>query len=816
MEVSKVKRWTVPLVLVISFAAIFLLAGDQKQAPRLPGPESGKSYLLPNGWSLSPAGRHVQVGDFPMALVLHPDGKHLLVSNNGYGKQSVDVINIEQGKAVHSSPVEKAWLGLALNADGTRAYAGGGLSNTVLAFSFDGGKLNPLPPMTVGRPLADIFPGGLCLTGNRIFVANNLNGEVAALDSVSGKVVGTVKAGDYPYTCVASADGSTIFASMWAGSQVVAIDTASLQVKARIPTDDHPNAMILSKDGKRLFVANANANTVSAIDIAAGKAQERISVALYPNSPAGSTTNALTLSPDGATLFVANADNNDLAVVDIREPGDSKVLGFIPVGWYPTALAISADGKTLFVANGKGNQSAANPKGPVTTVPRTPATQYIGGLFLGSVSIIPVPGRAELAKYTEQVYANAPYSEKKRLAVPFKGESAIPKKVGDKGPIEYVIYIIKENRTYDQVFGDIKEGNGDPSLTLFGEQISPNHHALAREFVLLDNFYVDAEVSADGHNWSMGAYATDYVEKIWPSQYSGRRRVYDFEASTPNVAPSAGYIWDACKRAGISYRSYGEWVANGPKPGDPATPKAAALEGHIDTLYRGWDMQYSDVDRAKRFLSEVARFEKEGGMPRFQVVRMGNDHTQATKAGVLTPSAYVAQNDLALGMLVEGISKSSFWPKTAIFVVEDDAQNGLDHVDAHRSIAFAISPYVRRRMVDSTMYSTSSMLRTMELILGIPPMSQYDAAAAPLFASFGTKPDLAPFRALPARVSLTEINPPNAPGRAASALMDFEEADRAPDLELNEILWKAIKGKDSVMPAPIRSAFVRPIEGDRD
>ncbi|HYK90792.1 MAG TPA: bifunctional YncE family protein/alkaline phosphatase family protein, partial [Acidobacteriota bacterium] len=559
-------------------------------------------------------------------------------------------------------------------------------------------------------------------------------------------------------------------------------------------------------------VANANSNTISAVDVASGKAVEHISVALYPNSPAGSTTNALALSPDGSRLFAANADNNDVAVIDITRSGASKVLGFIPVGWYPTALAVSRDGKTLYVANGKGNQSMANPKGPQPTKRWGREAEYIGRLLLGTVSVIPVPDVEALARHTEQVYKNVPYSEQTRLAVDFSGTSAIPKRVGDKSPIEHVIYIIKENRTYDQVFGDIKEGNGDPNLTLFGEEITPNIHALAREFVLLDNLYCDAEVSADGHNWSMGAYATDYVEKTWPSQYSDRRKTYDYEGGAAIVAPSAGYIWDACRRAGVSYRSYGEWVSNGLRPGDPGKARAAALEGHIDPHYRGWDLEYSDIDRAKRFLSELKRFESEGEMPRFQVVRLGNDHTKGVQPGALSPRSYVAQNDLALGMLVDGVSKSKFWPTTAIFVIEDDAQNGPDHVDAHRTEALAISPYIKRRTVDSTMYSTSSMLRTMELILAIPPMSQYDASATPMFASFGDKPDLTAFSARPARHSLTEKNPAGRAGARRSMEMNFDEADAAPDIELNEIIWKSIKGSNSVMPAPVRTAFVRSIE----
>ncbi len=747
-----------------------------------------------------------------MALVLHPDGKHLLVSNNGNGPQSIDVIDTRTKQIVGKAEVEKAWLGLALSEDGERVYAGGGLSNSILTFAFEGGKIVPASPIPVGVPDADIFPGGLCVVGQRLYVANNLDNSVSAVDLSTGKLLATVGVGDHPYTCIVTPDGKTVYSSIWGAAQVAVLETDPLRVTGWIPADDHPNAMLLSHDGKRLFVANANTNTISVIDLAAGKAVERISVALYPNSPAGSTTNALVLSPDGKRLYTANADNNDVAVIDISEPGESKVLGFIPVGWYPTALAVSGDGETLYVANGKGSRSFANPKGPQSDRPRTKETQYIGELMQGTVSVIPVPDPGQLARYTKQVYRNIPYSEKTRLAVRFPRKTAIPGRVGEKSPIQHVIYVIKENRTYDQVFGDIPEGNGDPSLTLFGEEISPNHHALAREFVLLDNFYAEAEVSADGHNWSMGAYATDYVEKTWPSNYSGRRKKYDYEGQSPIAAPSAGYIWDACKRAGVSYRSYGEWVETGAAPDVPSVARVPALEGNIDPGYRGWDLDYSDIDRVRRFLDELARFEKEGTMPRFQIVRLGNDHTQGTKPGALTPKAYVAQNDLALGMLVEGLSRSKFWPSTAMFVIEDDAQNGPDHVDAHRTVAFAISPYVRKKTVDSTMYSTSSMLRTMELILGIPPMSQYDAAATPMFNSFTNRADPTPYTARPARVSLAEVNPPDAPGARRSMEMNFDEADVAPDIEFNEIIWKAIRGKDSVMPAPIRSAFVRPID----
>jgi YVTN family beta-propeller protein len=802
-----------------SYLLLFLIlllqisgAASQKQdaARKLPGELPTGAYLLPNGWSLTPAGEQIRVGDLPLAMMLHPDGKHLLVSNNGYSTQSVDVIDLAAKKVVSSTTVDMTWLGLGASQDGNTIYAGGGRNNAILRFSYSGGQIAAMSPIPIGSRNADIYPGGLCVAGGRLYVANNLSNDLYAVELQTGAVSGKVQVGDHPYSCSASPDGGTVWVSLWGAAQVAVVDTASMRVAARIQTDDHPNAMTFSADGHRLFVANANSNTISVIDVQTRKVTERISVALYPNSPGGSTTNALAASPDGTRLFAANADNNDVAVIDIKE-NESRVLGFIPVGWYPTALAMSSDGKTLYVANGKGSRSFPNPQGPQPNKKRTPDTQYIAGLMQGSVSVIPVPDPAKLHSYTQQVYTNSPYSEKTRLSVPSPNASAIPARVGAKSPIQHVIYIIKENRTYDQVLGDVAEGNGDRNLTLFGEDVTPNVHAFAREFVLLDNFYADAEVSADGHNWSMGAYATDYVEKTWPSQYSERRRTYDYEGGTPIAAPSAGYIWDACKRAGISYRSYGEWVVNGARPGDPSVAQPGALEGHIDPQYRGFDLAYSDLERTKRFLAEMKRFEQEGNMPRFQVVRLPNDHTNGTRPGSLTPRSYVAQNDRALGLVIEGISHSKFWPSTAVFVIEDDAQNGPDHVDAHRTVALVISPYARRKSVDSTMYSTSSMVRTMELILGLPPMSQYDAAATPMFRSFGTKADLTPYTALDARVSLTETNAATAPGARRSMEMDFSDADEAPDIELNEIIWKSIRGADSVMPAPVRSVFCRPL-----
>ena len=377
--------------------------------------------------------------------------------------------------------------------------------------------------------------------------------------------------------------------------------------------------------------------------------------------------------------------------------------------------------------------------------------------------------------------------------------------------IDHVIYIVKENRSYDQVLGDLKEGNGDASLVLFGENSTPNLHKLAREFVLLDNFYVNSDVSADGHNWSAAAIAPDYVQKMWPNKYANRRTTYDFEEQDAASLPPAGYLWTNAAAAGISIRNFGYMVNNKPN----AAPGAEQITGVRDPVlakvtnpfYRGFDLDYTDVDRAKVFLTELAEYEKSGNMPRLIVMRMGNDHTSGTAAGKIAPLSAAADNDYAVGQLVEGVSKSKFWASTAIFILEDDAQNGPDHVDSHRSPAFVISPWVKRHAVDSSMYNTTSMLRTMEFLLGLKPMTHFDAGARPMTAAFQSQPNTAPYTAEKPRISLEERNPAATPAAARAARMNFEEADENDDDELNDILWRAIR-KDAP-PPPVRSIFGR-------
>jgi DNA-binding beta-propeller fold protein YncE len=618
------------------------------------------------------------------------------------------------------------------------------------------------------------------------------------------------RTGAFPYACRLDARRQRLYVSLWGEAAVAVIDLKTQTVMARWPTQEHPNEMLLTRRGTTLYVANANRNTVTVFDTASGKALETLTGSLYPGAPAGSTPNSLALTPDERTLFVANADNNNLAVFDVSRPGRSRSLGFIPVGWYPTSVRVTPDGKHLLVANGKGGSSKANPGGPAPGIKTRAQTlsQYIAQILRGTLSVIDIPTRARLADYTAQAYRCSPLKSETVTSVTNFATDAI----------RYCFYIIKENRTYDQVLGDLPQGNGDTNLCLFGEEVSPNHHQLAREFVLLDNFYADAETSADGHEWSMGAYASDFVEKLWPLQYGhnkGRKYPYPAEGIFPMATPAGGYLWDRAAEADVSYRSYGEFVANGKTNDDPMIPRVKALRGHIDEHYRGFDLNYPDAKRADRFISELKRFEDEGDMPQLQIIRLPCDHTSGATLGKKTPRAYVADNDAALGRIIDAVSHSIFWPHSAIFVVEDDAQNGADHVDAHRTAAFVISPYVKRSFVDSTMYSTSSMLRTIELILGLQPMSQFDAAATPMVNSFQVAPDLRPYAALPPRIDVEEKNTKTSWGERESRKMDFSKEDAADDLLLNEVIWRAVRGDNSRMPPPTRAGFVFVTEADK-
>jgi YVTN family beta-propeller protein len=824
-------------------------------APRvLPGQRDDGSVLLPNQWSLSPAGQQVELGDFPVNIALHPAGRYAAVLHCGFSKHEIVVVDVEAARVVSRTAVSEAFYGLAFSPDGKRVFCSGASAECIRCFPFADGQLGDGEAIALRDAKEKGIPCGLAVSadGRRLYVANVWGQTVDALDlqekkplfdlkltSTAPVVVAapaqpvdddtaaatkraeaarmkTMADAPFPYACALDERRDRLYVSLWAQAGVAVIDLKTRAVTATVAVEDHPNEVLLDASGRTLYVANANRNTVSVVDTATGQVRETLLASLYPDLPPGATPDGLALSPDGKLLFVANATINAVAVFDVAEPGKSRSLGFIPAGWYPTSVRVTPDGKRLLIANGKGGVSKANPNGPQPGVKGKGKEQYIGSLLTGTLSIVELPRREQLEErlkeWSVQVHRDSPLRQDLAATGTRPADSPVPAKPGDASPIRYCIYVVKENRTYDQILGDVKEGNGSPALCLFPEAVTPNHHRLAHDFVLLDNFYVDAEVSADGHEWTMGAIATDFVEKSWPLAYGHNKSgkfAYPSEGHFQVAYPSSGYLWDRAKAAGVSYRSYGEFVENGRRPNDPCTTRVKALEGHFDPAYRSFDLDYPDAKRVDEYLSELKRFEAEGDMPRLQVVRLPNDHTEGAAVGKPTPTAYLAENDQALGRFVEAVSHSRFWPQTAIFVIEDDAQNGPDHVDAHRSIAFAISPYTRRHAVDSTMYSTSSMLRTMELILGLPPMTQYDAAAVPMYGAFTAVADATPYAALPATVDTGQKNQKTAWGAKESSRMDFAKEDAADDLLLNQVIWRAVRGADSPMPAPVRAAFVR-------
>ena len=776
--------------------------------------ENTSQVLLPNGWKISPAGRSILLGDLPLNMQLSTSGKYLAVTNNGQSTQSVQLIDPKTERILDSCILGKSWYGLAFSHDEQHLYVSGANDNWILNFPIKAGKLGKSDTLTLGPawPEGKISPAGIAVNkaDTRLYTVTKEDSALYVINPSTRAVEQRVQLPAIAYSCVLSPDEQTLYISLWGGRAVAQVNTATHQIEQLIPVGDHPNELLLNRKGTLLYVANANDNSVSIVDTRTNKVIETIIATLYPTELTGSTTNGLALSKNEKTLYIANADNNCLAVFDVSTPGSSKSQGFIPVGWYPTNVKVL--GSKILVTNGKGNTSFANPKGPQPMskldnsgihVGSTANSrlQYIGGLFKGTLSFIDVPKADQLTNYTQQVYANTPFTNKRVEEADGESGNPVPRKMGETSPMKYVFYIIKENRTYDQVLGDMPNGNGDSTLTLFGKNITPNHHAFAADYVLLDNFYVDAEVSADGHNWSMGAYATDVIEKTWPTTYGQRGGTAQYTDGRAINYPKNGYIWDYCQRAGITYRSYGEFGSFG-KTG------LKSLQGHMAPHSPGFNLDIKDQVRVDAWQHDFDSLLAIGAVPQFNTIRISNDHTSGQRKGKISPRAAVADNDLAIGRFLDHLSHSSIWKESVVFILEDDAQNGPDHVDAHRSPAFVLGPYVKRNAVVHTMYSTSGMLRTMELILGLPPMSQYDAAAVPLYECFTATPDFTPYTVKPALVDLDERNTVDNESSKLSETFDFTDEDKAPDLALNEVVWKSIKGEHSEMPAPRRSAFV--------
>jgi DNA-binding beta-propeller fold protein YncE len=811
---SSVRNIFAVLLITLTIASLPMHAQTPVQAQV--GPQADGDFLLNTGWRLHPAGTTIPLSTLPMSVASSPDGQRMAVLNGGYLPASVDFLDMKTNAKISSTSITDGWRGLAFSADGSRLYAGNGARASITEFSADTHQLTvskkidlfPGEPLQTPHLIADIVP-----FKNHLLVLDTLQNRIFDVDPAQGKITATIPVGPYPYAMLLAPDGLSVYVSSWTTATVEQYALPSGKQLAQIPVGAHPTEM-LWLPRNRLAVACANTNYVFILSRdQQGKWQthERLNLALTPRQPVGMTPSSLSLSANRQTLYIACSDANAIAVADVSAK-ESKVQGYIPTGWYPTTVRVLHDGR-LLVLNGKGSGSHPNPNGPSPFKWPAPNNglrmEYVAGIQTGSASVINPFSQKELDEYTHTVIANSPYHDSLLDDANTPAESPIPNRIGGATPIKHVILLMKENRTYDQVLGDMKEGNGDPDLVLFGEKITPNHHKLARDFVLLDNFYVNADVSEDGLYWTTSAIAPDSNQRTWPMGYA--RRMYTDHGDTLEGARSApgGFLWNKAAEARVSFYNYGFFAKNLAHPPDTGVQirdvADPVLKPHTSYKFRQHDRSFSDIKRIQVFLNDLAEWEKTGDMPQLTVMTIGNDHTEGMRPGMPSPLSCVADNDQSVGLMVEGLTKSKFWSSTAMFVLEDDAQDGADHVDSHRSIAYVISPYAKHHAVDSTFYNTTSVLRTIELILGLKPMTVFDAAARPMSNAFSSTPDMSFYVNESPRVPLDIKNPMTGALAERSNKLDFSDSDRADPRELNDILWLAIKGTQP--PAPVRSRF---------
>jgi YVTN family beta-propeller protein len=791
------------------------------------GQQSDGSYIVPTGQTLTPAGTHLTVGERPLGIALSPDGTQIaLLTCSSFSGRYLQVIDVATRTVLQSFPMKGSFVGVAYSPDSQHIYASGGNEASVHVFSRgqDGRFVD-------GTPIANPYSlpvSGLSLTpdGSRLFAALNLNNAVLMIDVVA-RTTKLLSVGAFPYATAVSRDGATVYVSNWGGrtpsagdptdgfwqmvvdpktglpsnGTVSVVDVARFAVRTEITVGLHPGAMVLSPGGDLLYVANANSDSVSVIDTGSNKVIQSIDVRPYADAPPGSLPNALALSPDGSVLYVANGGNNAVAVV--RLGSAPAVAGFIPTGWYPSALAVSPDNGTLIVASGYGF-------GSVQPQPGT-ARSYTNRD--GELSFIPIPDSGTLSALTQQVIQNNGLAQR---------NAAAPLLAGDGSPIKHVFFIIKENRTYDQVLGDLGQGNGEPSFASFGNSVTPNHHELARQFVTLDNYYASGDASSMGHQFCNEALANDYVYKFGADRN-------DFAGTNPMAYSAGGFLWDNARNHGKSVRVYGEFAsenaitppqsvwsdflassaAGGQAINILAKSRVGGLKDILAPAFPGFNLGIPDQVRVDSFLREFQQYEASGTLPNLTIIALSSDHMAGTSPGTPSPLAMMADNDLAFGRIVDAITHSDDWKSSAIFVTEDDAQDGIDHVDGHRTVGYVISPWTRNRGVDSTLYTTVGMVRTIGQILGLPAMTQYDLGATAMFPAFTSQPDFSPYNALQSAISLNVLNPPlpSANGlqrdlALASQQMDFDDADEAPSDTLNRAIWHSIKGYDKPYPEP--------------
>lgn len=871
-----------------SFGAATRTLGDE--STKAPVGQLGTNrWYTPANQILTPAGIQVELpGLRPQAVALSPDGRLLATAGKTPELVVLDPATARITQRVplpsnHASELrpdavsthilapdkegQLSFTGLAFSPDGLRIYlanVNGSIkvfgvqhrTNIVGLFSI------PLPPANAPGRKAEI-PSGLAVSpdGQRLYVCGNLSNRLLELDASDGRVLQSWDVGVAPFDVALA--GNKAYVSNWGGRRpgtqdltgpagrgtTVRVDLlrhiaseGSVSVIDRAPKSEirnpesgivtglHASALALSPNGRWLVVANAGSDTLSVIDTRTDQIVETIWARQNPADLFGAQPCALVFDKSGKTLYVCNGSQNAVAVFKFK-PGKSELRGLIPVGWFPGAIAVTQRGPrdTLFVANIKG-------VGSTRTLDPKKGGGFNSHQYRGTLSFVPVPASRELTRFTEIALRNMRYGllqEAKLPPRPGQPPRPVPERVGEPSVFKHVVYIIKENRTYDQVLGDIKEGNGEPSLCVFGEKITPNQHKLVRDFVLLDNTYCSGILSADGHQWADTGITTDYMERSFagfPRSYPDGMEDDDVDALA--YAPS-GFIWDNALKHGKSLRIYGEFAGTEKRWADPngkgkitftdhwqdftnggggiriwSRPMIESIRPYLCTNTVGWDMDIPDMFRAQEFIKELKVFEQRGEFPNLVIICLPNDHTSGTKAGTPTPAAQVADNDLAFGQIVEAISQSRFWKETCIFAIEDDPQSGWDHVSGYRTTAYVISPYTKRGAVVNTQYNQTSLLRTMELMLGLPPMNQLDATATPMSDCFTDKPDLTPFKAVANNVPLDQMNPePKKISDAllrkyalASARLPLDKVDACPEDLFNRILWHAMKGSQAPYP----------------
>ena len=739
---------------------------------------------LSTGVRLDPVGDFVDLGSMPVAMAIAPGGDKLAVVLSGWREQGVQIVDLKSHQVTQTLEQPGAFLGVAFSRDGKELFVSGGNEDAVFCYSWRDGAATLERKIVLAEKAPDKpgsrYPAGLAVSreGTYLYVVENVADDLAVVDLATSKVVQRFPTDHYPYGVEETAKGK-VYVSGWAADTLTEFKVKPdglLAPTGKLKVGPRPSALLSNRSGSRVFAALAGKDQIAVIDTARNKVLRYLSDAAPAGPSEGSTPNALALSADESQLFVAEADNNAVAVFDVseRKSGGARTPSArIPTDWYPTAVL--ATGGQLLVLTGKGHGSHANPDGPIPGQKITKRLGYDLGQLNGTLRIAPdhFPA-ATLADYSRRVaVANNWDTPPERKGYP---------------PFKHVLYIIKENRTYDQVFGDLKEGDGDPGLVFFGQQLSPNHHALALRFGLFDRFFTNAEVSSQGHIWSTAAYVTDFGEKVIPSAYADKREGVDGEEIDE---PLNGFLWTLARKKGVTFRDYGEMVKV--EGGWPET--SHELAPYVCPTYQPFDLTTPDQKRADAWIAELQGFVADGKMPQLELMHLAGDHTAGGRPGYRSPKAFMADNDLALGRIVEALSKSPFWKDTVIFVLEDDSQAGPDHVDSHRSPFLAISAYSRPGLIHR-FANTTDVVAAIEDILGLDRLSKFDYFSRPLADIFGQTPDLTPWTALPAQWDLNEMNAPATAAARMSEGLDFSAPDRVDDATFNRILWSMLKGTE--------------------